>query len=158
MSGKKSNPNQNALPFANDFLLYQTEDGRTRIEVRLQDESVWLTQSTLTELFQTSKQNISLHLKNIFVEGELVEDRVVKKYLTTATDGKQYRTQYYNLEAIIAMGYRVKSHRGTQFRRWGTELLNKYIVLVGRVSGSVTRQNEAANVGLRLMPNPTNIL
>jgi len=128
MSGKKSNPNQNALSFNSDFLLYQTEDGRTCIEVRLQDESVWLTQSTLTELFQTSKQNISLHLKNIFAEGELVEDRVVKKYLTTAADSKQYRTQYYNLEAIIAVGYRVKSHRGTQFRRWATERLNEYLV------------------------------
>jgi hypothetical protein len=111
-----------------NFVLYQTEDGQTRIEVRLQDESVWLAQATLTELFQTSKQNISLHLKNIFAERELAEDRVVKEYLTTAADGKQYRTKHYNLEAIIAAGYRVKSHRGTQFRRWATERLNEYLV------------------------------
>jgi hypothetical protein len=111
-----------------NFVLYQTEDGQTHIEVRLQDESVWLAQATLTELFQTSKQNISLHLKNIFAEGELAEGRVVKEYLTTAADGKQYRTKHYNLEAIIAVGYRVKSHCGTQFRRWATERLNEYLV------------------------------
>jgi len=113
---KKPTISQNNLPFASDFLLYQTEDGQTRIEVRLQDESVWLTQLTLAELFLTSKQNISLHLKNIFAEGELAENRVIKEYLTTAADGKQYRTKYYNLEAVIAVGYRVKSHRGTQFQ------------------------------------------
>jgi hypothetical protein len=96
--------------------------------VRLQDESVWLDQATLTELFQTSKQNISLHFKNIFAEGELAENRVVKEYLTTAADGKQYRTKHYNLEAIIAVGYRVKSHRGTQFRLLATECLNEYLV------------------------------
>ena len=79
------------IPTISKFVLYQTEDGQTRIEVRLRDESVWLTQATLTELFQTSKQNISLHLKNIFAEGELAEDRFVKEYLTTAADGKQYR-------------------------------------------------------------------
>ena len=111
-----------------NFVLYQTEDGQTRIEVRLQDESVWLDQATLTELFQTSKQNISLHFKNIFAEGELAENRVVKEYLTTAADGKQYRTKHYNLEAIIAVGYRVKSHRGTQFRLLATECLNEYLV------------------------------
>jgi hypothetical protein len=77
-----------------NFVLYQTEDGQTHIEVRLQDESVWLAQATLTELFQTRKQNISLHLKNIFAEGELAENRVVKEYLTTAADGKQYRTKH----------------------------------------------------------------
>ena len=110
------------------FLLYRTEDGRTRIEVRLQEESVWLNQSAMAELFQTTKQNISLHLKNIFKEGELEDDRVVKEYLTTAADGKNYRTKYYNLEAIIAVGYRVRSRRGTQFRRWATERLNEYLV------------------------------
>ena len=82
MSGKKSNPNQNILPFANDFLLYQTEDGQTCIEVCLQDESVWLAQSILTELFQTTKQNISLHIQNIYEEGELLPEATVKKYLT----------------------------------------------------------------------------
>lgn len=132
-------------PTNSNFVLYQTEDGQTRIEVHLQDESVWLTQATLTELFQTSKQNISLHLKNIFSEGELEEDRVVKEYLTTAADGKQYRTKHYNLEAIIAIGYRVKSHRGTQFRRWATERLNEY--LVKGFTMDDTRLKQVANIG-----------
>ena len=118
----------NNLPIRGEFLLYQSEDGQTRIEVRLENETVWLNQSTMAELFQTSKQNISLHLKNIFNEGELEDNRVVKEYLTTAVDGKVYLTKIYNLEAIIAVGYRVKSSRGTQFRRWATERLNEYLV------------------------------
>ncbi len=133
------------VPTNSNFVLYQTDDGQTRIEVRLQDESVWLAQATLTELFQTSKQNISLHLKNIFTEGELAEDRVVKKYLTTAADGKQYRTKHYNLEAIIAVGYRVKSHRGTQFRRWATERLNEYLIKGFTMDDA--RLKQVANIG-----------
>jgi hypothetical protein len=128
MSRKNANSGDQNLPVESQFLLYQTEDGETRIEVRLQDETVWLNQSAMTELFQSSKQNISLHLKNIFNDGELEENRVVKEYLTTAADGKKYRTKFYNLEAIIAVGYRVRSHRGTQFRRWATERLNEYLV------------------------------
>ena len=111
-----------------ELILYQTEDGQTKIEVRLEDETVWLSQQLMTDLFQTTKQNISLHLKNVFAEGELQEKRVVKEYLTTAADGKKYRTKFYNLEAIIAVGYRVKSLRGTQFRKWATERLNEYLV------------------------------
>ena len=82
----------------------------------------------MADLFQNTKQNISLHLKNVFADGELSEERVVKEYLTTAADGKNYRTKFYNLEVIIAVGYRVKSHRGTQFRKWATERLNEYLV------------------------------
>ena len=110
------------------IILYQTESGQTKIEVCLQDETVWLTQKLTAELFQTTKQNISLHLNNIFDEGELDEKSVVKDFLTTAADGKKYSTKFYNLEAIIAVGYRVRSHRGTHFRRWATERLNEYIV------------------------------
>jgi hypothetical protein len=128
MSKKKTISEDLSLPARSEFLLYQTEDGQTRIEVRLENESVWLNQLTLAALFQMSKQNISLHLKNIFIEGELAENRVVKEYLTTAADGKAYPTKFYNLEAIIAVGYRVRSHRGTQFRRWATERLNEYLV------------------------------
>jgi len=128
MSRKYANSGNQSLPVESRFLLYQTEDGQTRIEVRLQDETVWLNQSAMTELFQSSKQNISLHLKNIFKDGELEENRVVKEYLTTAADGKKYRNKFYNLEVIIAVGYRVRSHRGTQFRRWATERLNEYLV------------------------------
>ena len=116
------------IPVKSDLILYQTEDGKTRIEVRLEDETVWLSQQLMADLFQNTKQNISLHLKNVFEEEELQEKRVVKEYLTTAADGKNYRTKFYNLEAIIAVGYRVKSHRGTQFRKWATERLNEYLV------------------------------
>jgi hypothetical protein len=128
MSGKNAGTEDHALPVKSEFLLYQTEDGQTRIEVRLENETVWLNQLGMAELFQTSKQNISLHLKNVFYEGELAKNQVVKEYLTTAADGKSYRTKFYNLEAIIAVGYRVKSHRGTQFRRWATERLHEYLV------------------------------
>jgi hypothetical protein len=128
MSNKKTISEDLSSPAQSEFLLYQTEDGQTRIEVRLENESVWLNQLTMAALFQMSKQNISLHFKNIFIEGELAENRVVKEYLTTAADGKAYPTKFYNLEAIIAVGYRVRSHRGTQFRRWATERLNEYLV------------------------------
>jgi hypothetical protein len=128
-----------------EVILYQTEDGKATISVRLENETVWLSQMVMAELFQTSKQNISLHLKNIFEEGELEENRVVKDYLTTAADGKNYGTRHYNLEAILAVGYRVRSHRGTQFRRWATERLREYLV-----KGFVLddkRLKEGANIG-----------
>lgn len=116
------------IPAKSELILYQTEDGQTKIEVRLEYETVWLSQQLMADLFQNTKQNISLHLKNVFADGELSEERVVKEYLTTAADGKNYRTKFYNLEVIIAVGYRVKSHRGTQFRKWATERLNEYLV------------------------------
>ena len=96
-------------PARGQFLVYPAEDGRMKIEVRLQDETVWLTQQHMADLFQTTKQNIGQHLKNIFDEKELVPDSVVKNFFTTASDGKDYRTNYYNLDAIISVGYRVKS-------------------------------------------------
>lgn len=120
--------NDNLPEKRSDILIYQTEDGRTRIDVRLEAETVWLTQAAIVELYQTTKQNVSLHLKNIFSDGELMEKRVVKDYLTTAFDGKNYHTNHYNLEAIIAVGYRVRSHRGTQFRIWATQRLREYII------------------------------
>lgn len=90
--------------------------GMTRLEVRLQDETVWLTQNMMAELYQTTKQNIGQHLKNIFSEGELTETSIVKKFFTTATDGKEYKTNLYNLDAIISVGYRVRSGVATRFR------------------------------------------
>ena len=111
-----------------EILLYQTDDGQTKIDVRLEEETVWLSQAQMVELFQTTKQNISLHIRNIFKEGELDEISVVKEYLTTASDRKQYSTNYYNLDVVISVGYRVKSHRGTQFRIWATKQLKEYIV------------------------------
>lgn len=111
-----------------DIILYRTEDGRNRIQVLLENETVWLTQGALADLFETTKQNISLHVRNIFQEGELEEGAVVKEYLTTAADGKRYRVKNYNLDMIIALGYRVRSPRGTQFRQWATARLGEYIV------------------------------
>ncbi len=111
----------------NEIIIYQTQDGQTKIDVRIENETVWLTQNQMAELFQTSKQNISLHIKNIFEEGELFENSVVKDYLTTATDGKNYKTKHYNLDVIISVGYRVKSLRGTQFRIWATQVLKEYM-------------------------------
>lgn len=111
-----------------DILIYQTEDGNTKIDVRLENETVWMTQRAIADLYQSTKQNISLHVKKIFNEKELDEDAVVKFCLTTARDGKNYETKHYNLEMIIAIGYRVRSHRGTQFRQWATKRLNEYLV------------------------------
>jgi len=116
------------VPPVSEFLLYETEDGRTRVECRFVADTLWLPQSGMAELFQTSKQNIAKHLKAIFAEGELVADSVVNQWLTTAADGKSYRVAHYNLDAILAVGYRVRSQRGTQFRRWATERLREYLV------------------------------
>ena len=110
-----------------EIIIYQTDDGVTKIDVTLNDETVWLTQAQMAELFQTSKQNVSYHINNCFKEGELDEKSVVKDFLTTAADGKPYNTHYYNLDVIISVGYRVKSLRGTQFRIWATKRLNEYI-------------------------------
>ena len=111
-----------------EILVYQTENGSTRIECRFEEDTIWLSQALMAELYQTSKQNISLHLRKLFEEGELEPASVVKEYLTTAPDGKGYHVKHYSLEAIIAVGYRVRSHRGTQFRRWATERLREYLV------------------------------
>jgi hypothetical protein len=111
-----------------EVILYQSEDGETRLEVRLEDETVWLTQKLMAELFQTSTANVNIHLKNLFAEGELQSDSVVKDFLITAADGKSYNTRHYNLDVIISIGYRVRSHRGTQFRIWATQRLREYIV------------------------------
>ena len=111
-----------------DLILYTTEDGRSQIKLRAKDQSVWLTQSEMAELFATTKQNISLHLENIFDANELHEMSVVKDSLTTAADGKDYLTSFYNLDAILAVGYRVRSPRGVQFRRWASTVLKEYLV------------------------------
>lgn len=111
-----------------DLILYTSEDGRTRLQLRVDGKTIWLTQLEIAELFQTSKQNVSLHAKNIFKEGELSPNSVVKESLTTAADGKSYRTQLYSLELILAIGYRVRSPRGTQFRQWATAHLKEFIV------------------------------
>jgi hypothetical protein len=111
-----------------EVILYQTEDLQTRLEVRLEGETVWLTQAQMAELFQTTIPNVSMHIRNVFAERELQADSVVKEFLTTAADGKNYTTKFHNLDVIISVGYRVKSHRGTQFRIWATKRLREYIV------------------------------
>lgn len=110
-----------------EIILYQP-DSEVRLEVRLEEDTVWLTQAQMAELFQTSKQNVSLHTNNVFKEKELRQDIVVKDSLTTAADGKNYRVKYYNLDVIISVGYRVKSHRGTQFRQWANGVLKEYLL------------------------------
>ena len=111
-----------------ELLIYTSPDGKARIDVRLDGETAWLSQAQMADLFQTTKQNVSLHVKNVFAENELRESAVVKESLTTAHDGKKYSIKLYNLDVIISVGYRVKSHRGTQFRIWATQRLREYIV------------------------------
>ncbi|SPJ39564.1 virulence RhuM family protein [Corynebacterium belfantii] len=110
-------PDMGGTP-AGELVMFRTDDGSTRIQVRLIDETVWLTQAQMVELFQSSKANISEHIRHVFEEGELDEDSVVRKFRTTAADGKNYQVKHYNLDVIISVGYRVKSLRGTQFRQW----------------------------------------
>ena len=111
-----------------EIIIYQTEDGSTKIDVKFEEETVWLTQAQLCELYQTSKSNISEHIKHIFEEGELEEVSVVRKFRTTGADGKNYNITHYNLDMIISLGYRVKSFIATQFRRWATERLKEYMI------------------------------
>ena len=111
-----------------DIIIYQTEDGLTKINVNIQGETVWLSLDLMAELFQRDKSTISRHIKNIFSEEELSPEAVVAKFATTATDGKTYQVDYYNLDVIISVGYRVKSVRGTQFRIWATQRLKEYLI------------------------------
>jgi hypothetical protein len=111
-----------------DFLLYTSEDGDVRVDVFIYNESVWLTQKAMQDLFDRSKSTVSEHISNVFKEGELNENQVVRKFRTTADDGKDYEVSYYNLDVIISVGYRIKSQRGTQFRIWATNTLKEYII------------------------------
>ncbi len=110
-----------------NMIIFKTDDNQITVDVRFYDESVWLTLDQMATLFERDKSTISRHIKNIFTEGELVRDSVVANFATTATDGKEYHVDYYNLDVIISVGYRVKSFRGTQFRQWATKRLNEYI-------------------------------
>ncbi len=117
-----------STPDRGDLIVYRTEDGQAEVQLQTLDGSVWLNQGVMAELFDTTKQNVSLHIKNILKEGELPEASVVKEYSTTAEDGKRYQTKHYNLHMILAVGYRVRSPRGTQFRQWATAHLAEYLV------------------------------
>ena len=119
----------NKLPNNNgNIIIYQTEDGLTKIDVKVENETVWLSLDLMSELFQRDKSTISRHIKNIFSEGELSPEAVVAKFATTAADGKTYQVDHYNLDVIISVGYRVKSVRGTQFRIWATQRLKEYLI------------------------------
>jgi len=114
-----------------EIILYQTEDGRTRIQCRFENETLWLTQAQMSELFQTTAQNVTLHLKAIFAEGELEEAATCKDYLQVRREGRREisrNLRHYRLEAILAVGYRIRSHRGTQFRQWATARLSEYLL------------------------------
>jgi len=110
------------------IIIYKSEDGKTTVDVKINNDNVWLTQNQMQELFGQTKQNISLHINNIFKEEELHRLAVVKESLTTAKDGKKYKTNYYSLDVIISVGYRIKSKRGTQFRIWANGVLKEYLV------------------------------
>ena len=134
-----------------EMLLYQDENGSTQIEVRLENENVWLTQAQLVTLYQSSKANVSEHIKHIFGEGELEEKATVRKFRTTATDGKSYNTAFYNLDLIISLGYRIKSHIATKFRIWATQRLKEYIIKGFVIDDNRLKQNAGGNYWYELL-------
>ena len=133
----------NTPTIADPVILYQTEDGQTALDVQLKEETVWLTQAQMVKLFQRDKRTVSEHIRNIFKERELIEEAVVRKFRTTAADGKSYQTASYNIDIIISVGYRVKSQRGTQFRIWATSVLKEYLV-----RGAALNQRRLAEKGI----------
>ncbi|WP_136809569.1 virulence protein RhuM/Fic/DOC family protein [Desulfosediminicola flagellatus] len=136
-----------------EIVIFQAEDGSTALDVQLQNETVWLSQAQMVDLFAKSKQNISLHVRNIFKEGELMEEAVVKESLTTAADGKKYRVKRYNLDVIISVGYRIKSIRGTQFRIWATSVLKDHLI-----KGYSLNERRLAEKGLLEMEQAVSLL
>lgn len=111
-----------------EIVIYNTDDGKTAVSLYAKDGNIWMNQNQLAQLFDTSKQNISLHIQNIIKDSELSQDSVVKDYLTTASDGKEYSVTFYSLDMILAIGFRVKSKRGTQFRQWANQNLKEYMI------------------------------
>lgn len=137
------------------IIIYQSSNGETAIDVKLQDETVWLTQGQMQILFDQTKQNISLHINNIFKEGELAENAVVKDSLTTAKDGKKYKVKYYSLDVIISIGYRVKSKKGTQFRIWANNILKEYLIKGYAINHKRLKEQEKH---LKELKNTVNLL
>jgi hypothetical protein len=146
-----NDPKEPDLPGKGQFLVYRTEDGRVKIDVRLEGETAWLTQAHMAELFQTTVPNVSMHLRNVFAEGELQADSVIQEFLTTATDGKKYTTKYYNLDAIISVGYRVKSAVATRFRIWATqpESIEFFQTVQNKMHWAITGQTAAEIIHAR---------
>lgn len=141
-----------------ELVLFKTQDGNVKLDVQIENDTVWLTQAQMTELFQTTKQNISLHLNNVFKEGELDKLSTVKEYLTVQQEGKREvsrKTNYYNLDVIISVGYRVKSKRGVEFRKWANEVLKNYIL-----KGYAVNNNRINQLGeiVRVMKRANNQL
>ena len=128
-----------------ELIIYQTEDGRTKIDVHMENETVWLSLDQMAELFQRDKSTISRHIKHIFEEGELTREAVVANFATTATDGKTYHVDYYNLDVIISVGYRVKSLRGTQFRIWANSVLREYLIKGFAMNDDLLKQSGGGN-------------
>ena len=128
-----------------ELIIYQTEDGRTKIDVHMENETVWLSLDQMAELFQRDKSTISRHIKKIFDEGELARESVVANFATTATDGKTYHVDYYNLDVIISVGYRVKSLRGTQFRIWANSVLREYLIKGFAMNDDLLKQSGGGN-------------
>ncbi len=138
----------------NDIIIYQTQDGKTKIDVKVENETVWLTQSQMAELFQTTKQNVSLHAKNIFAEGELEQISTVKDFLTVQNEGNRSISRnvtYYNLDVIISVGYRVKSLRGTQFRIWATQILKEYMIKGFTLNDDLLKQSSGGGYWKELL-------
>ena len=129
-----------------EIIIYEAEGGKSSLQVHLHEETVWLAQAQMTELFDRNKRTISEHIRNVFKEGELDELTVVRKFRTTASDGKSYDTNYYNLDVIISVGYRVKSKRGTQFRQWATSVLKDHLI-----RGFTVNERRLAEKGLSEM-------
>jgi Virulence protein len=139
------------------IIIYQTPDGTTNLDVKLEDETVWLTQNQMVELFETTKQNVSLHIQNVFKDGELSKDSTAKDYLTVQTEGKRTvkRTvSYYNLDVIISVGYRVKSKQGIQFRVWANQVLKEYLIKGYAINQKIkTKQYDELKQTVRLLAN-----
>ena len=127
----------------NQIIIYNTADGQTKIEVKVENETVWLSQAQMAELFQKDRKTITEHIQNVFNDGELEENSVCRKFQHTASDGKNYNVNFYNLDVIISVGYRVSSLRGTQFRIWATQKLKEYII-----KGFVMDDDRLANGGV----------
>ncbi len=125
---KKQNKKLTIRNSTAEFLMFTADSRQDSVEVRFHNETVWLSQKMLAQLFQCSVDNISLHLKNIFNEGELEKDSVIEEFSITASDGKKYKTKHYNLDAIISVGYRINSKRATQFRKWATQVLKEFAI------------------------------
>ena len=138
---------------SDQIVIYQSPDGTTLIDVRLEAETVWLTQKQMAELFDKDVRTVNEHIRNIFKEGELAENSVIRKFRITASDGKTYETSHYNLDIIISVGYRVKSHRGTQFRQWATRILRDHLV-----QGFTVNQNRLAEKGISEMQQAVELL